>query len=184
MLKHLASIDKRYTPAEKFSENYRMRICLENIFRIDKQDDSLVYYMPGRVDNELPFFYSFKLKDGTICPSPKVTLQHIDSSVYFACNSLEVSGDTLVYALFQRKGKSDGVVLNGKLELSANQWEDNLGDKTFWGVTGIPGYHPVSAPFAVAANKDRNKIVLLNTITGSTIDLALLKRHTEWDRIL
>jgi len=51
-------------------------------------------------------------------------------------------------------------------------------------VTAIPQYNPVTAPFAVAANDASNKILLLNTATGATIVLALLKQNHQDDMIL
>jgi len=78
----------------------------------------------------------------------------------------------------------DGVALNSTLDFAKIAWQNNYGDKTFWGVTAISNYNPVSAPFAVAVNDPRNKIVLLNTATGATIVLALLKQNHQSDTIL
>ena len=78
----------------------------------------------------------------------------------------------------------DGVALNSTLDFAKIAWQNNYGDKTFWGVTAISNYNPVSAPFAVAVNVPRNKIVLLNTATGATIVLALLKQNHQDDKIL
>jgi hypothetical protein len=75
------------------------------------------------------------------------------------------------------------VALNSTLDFSKIKWQNNYGDKTFWGVTAIPHYDPVSAPFAVGVNVPRNKIVLLNTATGATIVLAILKQTHQSDMI-
>ena len=78
----------------------------------------------------------------------------------------------------------DCVALNSTLDFSKIEWQNNYGDKIFWGVTAIPHYDPVNAPFAVGVNVPRNKIVLLNTATGATIVLALLKQNHPEDAIL
>ena len=78
----------------------------------------------------------------------------------------------------------DGVALNSNLDFSKIAWQNDHGNKTFWGVTAIPQYNPVTAPFAVAVNDTKNKILLLNTATGATIVLALLKQNHQSDRIL
>jgi len=78
----------------------------------------------------------------------------------------------------------DGVALNSTLDFAKIAWQNNYGDKTFWGVTAISNYNPVSAPFAVGVNAPKNKILLLNTDTGATIVLALLKQNHQSDRIM
>lgn len=78
----------------------------------------------------------------------------------------------------------DGVALNSKLDFAKIDWKNDYGDKAFWGVTAIPHYDPVSAPFAVAVNPPCNKVLLLNTVTGATITLAILKQNHQSDSIL
>ena len=73
--KHLAKLDPTYTAAEdKHSTNYRVRVCNKDNFKTDKQDSSVLYYIPKFVDAEFPFFFSMELVDGTIAPSRKMTI--------------------------------------------------------------------------------------------------------------
>ena len=51
-----------------------MRVCDSRLFKADKQDSAVLYFIPDDVANEFPFFLSFELVDGTITPSRKEAL--------------------------------------------------------------------------------------------------------------
>ena len=51
-----------------------MRVCISSLFKADKQDSSVLYFIPMIAAKEFPFFLSFELVDGTISPSRKVEL--------------------------------------------------------------------------------------------------------------
>ena len=80
--KHLAKLDPTYAAEDKYSTNYRMRVCDETNFKTDAQDSSVLYFIPKIVDEEFPFFFSIKLADGTISPSRKMALQPINSDTF------------------------------------------------------------------------------------------------------
>jgi len=43
-------------------------------FKTDKQDSSVLCFIPKTVDEEFPFFFGIELVDGTIRPSRKLAL--------------------------------------------------------------------------------------------------------------
>jgi hypothetical protein len=51
-----------------------MRVCYMNNFKTDKQDSSVLYFIPNIVAEEFPFFFSIELADGTISASRKMAL--------------------------------------------------------------------------------------------------------------
>ena len=47
----------------------------------------------------------------------------------------------------------------------------------------IPGYNERTNPFVIALNNSWDKLVMINTQTQAVLDIAVLKRNHEDDRI-
>ena len=183
LIKHLAQQDARYAPAEEYANNYRVRVCNSEQFKTDRRDNSIVYSAPYLVTGEFPFFFSFRIRGGNFEPSPKFAVQKIKEPV-LCVNSIEVCGDSIVYAHCQRSGLDNGYCLEGKIDFEDLPWKNNYGDKMLWNPTAFPGYDSRTNPYLFAIDGSYSKLQLVDSTTGEALSIALLYRDHPQDYIV
>jgi len=109
-------------------------------------------------------------------------MQRIEPPVW-QISSLEVFDNAIVYAHCQRQNMPGGVAFGSELYFKLIRWQADAGDKQFWNVTVFPNYHAETDPFAVAIDHSYGKLVLLNTKSKASLELAVLKRNHQKDQI-
>ena len=59
----------------------------------------------------------------------------------------------------------------------------NSGLLTFYNIKAVPGYNARTNPFLIALDSSTTKLVLINTQTLATLDIAVLKKYNDLSQI-
>ena len=74
-------------------------------------------------------------------------------------------------------------VFNSDMESKDIDWQEANDELIFERILAVPGYNTANNPYCIALTQDYRKIVLVNTITRTILDIVICKQNHPEDRI-
>ena len=74
-------------------------------------------------------------------------------------------------------------VFNSDMEFKNITWQETTDEIQFQSMLAVPGYSNANNPYCIAVTGDYRKIVMVNTITRTILDIVVFKQNHPEDLI-